>query len=272
MSESDKNYVFYDLETNGLDYYSTGILQMTMLNYGGNILLNQYTYPFDNRIDGYDIHGIDENKLIQNNAISTVDLCTLIKKNIRDNYGREDIYFVAYNNFGYDQIILENNFKTCNIKIPDNWYFIDLLPIVRKLYKNIKPNYKLKSVYEYFMGKDEIINFHCSLADTQCLYKIFIKIENEIKEKYILSRYTRPLLNNPKIFISQLTTLNGYSDGMFFDAKGIYNIGDLYNIFSKLNYNIYDFDDYMQTVFNIYNNYYRKNLVKQIEAIYKLQN
>jgi hypothetical protein len=33
MSENNKNYVFYDLETNGLDYYSTGILQMTMLKY-----------------------------------------------------------------------------------------------------------------------------------------------------------------------------------------------------------------------------------------------
>ena len=95
-------------------------------------------------------------------------------------------------------------------------------------------------------------------------------MENEIKEKYILSRYTRPLLNNPKIFTTSLTTLNGYSEGMFFDAKGIYNIGDLYSIFAKLNYCTVDFEDYMETALNVYNNYYRKNMVKQIEAIYKL--
>ena len=48
-----KNYVFYDLETNGLDYYTTGIMQITMLDIDGNILLNQYTYPYDNRIMQY---------------------------------------------------------------------------------------------------------------------------------------------------------------------------------------------------------------------------
>ena len=30
--EKEKNYVFYDLETNGLDYYTTGIMQMTILD------------------------------------------------------------------------------------------------------------------------------------------------------------------------------------------------------------------------------------------------
>jgi DNA polymerase III alpha subunit (gram-positive type) len=265
----NKTYIFFDLETNGLDYYTTSIMQTTILDYNGEVLLNQYTYPFDNRIDGYDIHGIDKNKLIKNNAISTVDLCTLIKKIIRSNYGRGDIYFIAYNNFGYDQIILENNFKICNVKIPDNWYFIDLFPIVKELYRNIKPNYKLKSVYEYFMGKDEIINFHCSLADTQCLYKIFIKLEYEIKEKCILSKYTRPLLNNPKIFIAPVSTLSGYTDSMLLNAKNIYNISDLYNVFANLNYCITDFENYMETKLNIYNTYYRKNMIKQIEAIYK---
>ena len=270
MIQNNKNYIFYDLETNGLDYYTTGILQMTILNNDGNILLNQYTYPYDNRIDGFDIHGIDENKLIKNNAINIVDLCTLIKQIIRNNYGREDVYFVAYNNFGYDQIILENNFKLCNVKIPDNWYFIDLFPIVKELYKNIKPNYKLKSVYEHFFGKDECINFHCSLMDTQCLYKIFIKLHEEMNDKYILIKYTRPLMNSVKIFTTSVTTLNGYSDGMLFNAKSIYNIGDLYNIFFNLNYCTNDFENYMETSLNIYSKYYRKNIVKQIEAIYRL--
>lgn len=271
MTENTKNYIFYDLETNGLDYYTTGILQITILNNNGNILLNQYTYPYDNRIDGFDIHGINEDKLIQNNAISTIDLCTLIKQIIQDNYGKETIYFVAYNNFGYDQIILENNFKICNVKIPDNWYFIDLFPIVKELYSNIKPNYKLKSVYEYFFGKDENINFHCSLADTLCLYKIFIKLQKEMKDKYILIKYTRPLFMSNKIFNTSVSTLSGYSDGMLLNAKSIYNIGNLYNIYAKLNYCTNDFEDYLETSLNIYKSYNRKNIVKQIEAIYKLQ-
>jgi DNA polymerase III epsilon subunit-like protein len=266
-----RNYIFYDLETNGLDYYTTGILQMTMIDYNGNVLLNQYAYPFDNRIEGFDIHGIDENKLIQNKAISNIDLCALIKKIIREKHGRNDIYFIAYNNFGYDQIILENNFKKCNIKIPDNWYFIDMYPIIKEIYKNIKPNYKLMSVYQYLFGIDENINYHCALADTQCLYKIFKHIENEMEKRSIFIKYTRGLLSNEKILKSPLCTLNGYAESMFFEAKSIYNIGDLYKVLVLLNYNIDDFTDYLETCLGIYNRFYRINLVKQIDAIYQLQ-
>ena len=40
--EMGKNYVFYDLETNGLDYYTTGIMQISMIDVDGYVLLNQY--------------------------------------------------------------------------------------------------------------------------------------------------------------------------------------------------------------------------------------
>ena len=83
-----KNYVFYDLETNGLDYYTTGIMQITMLDIDGNILLNQYTYPYDNRIDGTAIHGIDKEKLEYNNAVSTSELFILMKNILRAKYNR----------------------------------------------------------------------------------------------------------------------------------------------------------------------------------------
>jgi DNA polymerase III epsilon subunit-like protein len=96
MNFRDKNYVFYDLETNGLDYYTTAIMQITMLDINSNIILNQYVYPYNNKIEGTNIHGIDEQKLIDNNAIKTSDLCVLIKKLIRDTYGRNEIYLIAY--------------------------------------------------------------------------------------------------------------------------------------------------------------------------------
>jgi hypothetical protein len=76
-------------------------------------------------------------------------------------------------------------------------------------------------------------------------------------------------MNSYKIFTSPVSTLNGYSDGMSFTTKNIYNIGDLYNIFTKLNYSITDFEYYIEISLNIYSNFYRKNIVKQIEYIYK---
>ncbi len=260
-----KNYIFYDLETNGLDYYTTGIMQLTMIDNYGNILLNQYSYPYDNRIEGSHIHGIDEQKLLDNNAVSILDTCVIMKKIIRENYGREDIYLVGYNNFGYDQIILENNFKISGIRIPDNWYFIDLLPVIKDLYPIMKPNYKLKTVFEILCGRDDSINFHCALADTTCLYNIF----NIIKEKSnIYEIYTRPLLQSKKIFDTPIFTINGYHKSIRLEDKGIIFIGDLYNIFRENNFNNEIFENILRNKYNIYSNFYLNNIIKSIAVIY----
>ena len=262
-----KNYIFYDLETNGLDYYTTGIMQITMLDIDGNILLNQYVFPFDKRIDCTNIHGIGEEKLISNNAIETSDLCILMKKIIRDKYNREDIQLVAYNNFGYDQIILENNFKISNIKIPNNWYFIDIYPIIKELYPNIKPNYKLKSVYEFIYGNNNI-NFHSSKEDTLCLYKIYKNIESN---KDIFNKYKRSLLQSDLIYQSPISSLNGYNKYMYFEKKNINSIGDMFDIFKKLNYDNEQFNLYLKNI-GIYSNYYINNIIKQMVMVKYLSN
>jgi DNA polymerase III epsilon subunit-like protein len=268
--EKEKIYIFYDLETNGLDYYTTGIMQITILDYNGNTLLNQYVFPFDYRIDGTNIHNIDYNTLVQNNAINTENLCMEIKKVLREKYDRKDIYFVAYNNFGYDQIILENNFKISKIKIPNNWYFVDLFPIVKEIYGSLRlENYKLKTIYEYIFGKDDTLNYHSSITDTMCLYKIFKYIE--FNQSNLIPKYTRTLLSSTNIMECPISSLNGYSSGMKFNIYGINNIGDLYEQFKNMNFNKDDIEFYLQYKIGIYSAYYKKNMVKQLVAIKYLQ-
>ena len=264
----NKHYIFYDLETNGLDYYTTGIMQISMIDTNGQVLLNQYAYPFNNKIDGTEIHGIDEQKLADNNAINSQDLCVLIKNTIRENYGRDDVYLIAYNNFGYDQIILENNFKMCNIKIPNNWYFIDLCPIIKEVYPLIKPNYKLSTVFANICGVDDSINFHCALADTQCIYKIFKSIENMSGfNDYLLPKYTRALLQSYDINRSPISSLNGYNKYTNFEAKNIFTIGDLYNVYMSCYYDNKDFEFLLRNRYYMNNNYYISNIIKQMEVI-----
>ena len=269
MNFTNKNYVFYDLETNGLDYYTTGIMQICIIDKDNNLLLNQYTYPFDNRIDGTYIHNIDEQKLINNNAITTITLCELIKEIFRKKFGREDVYLIAYNNFGYDQIILENNFKISNIKMPHNWYFVDLLPIVKDIYPDIKPNYKLCTVYEKICNPNitDDINFHCALSDTTCLYRIFSKIKNLENIDIIILKYTRCELQNSNIFESPISSLNGYHKSMKLESKGYIKIGDLYTILKNNNNDYIKFEEYLEKDLNIYSNFYRKNLIKNINII-----
>ncbi len=264
-------YIFYDLETNGLDYYTTCIMQFTMLDFNGDILLNDYVYPYNGIVDGTSIHGIDLNKLKVNNAIETIVLCNSIKNTLKNKYGNNNIYWIAYNNFGFDQIILENNFKMCNVKMPNNWFFIDAYPIVKELY-NIRPNYKLATVYE-FLFKNDLnnipLNFHCSLTDTKCLQKIYLKLLDDMDKLNIDKRYkyTRVLLQNKKIYTCPISTLNGFTDKLYLEAKHIYTIGDMYDIFKELKYNLVDMDDILKLKYNIYNDYCRKNFVKQLDMI-----
>jgi DNA polymerase III alpha subunit (gram-positive type) len=259
-----RNYIFYDLETNGLDYYTTGILQMTMIDYNGNVLLNQYAYPFDGRIECSNIHGIDAQKLQDNNAISSIELCKLIKRTIRERYGREKVYLTAYNNFGYDQIILENNFKICGLKVPSNWYFTDLYPIIKEIYHNMKPNFKLSTVFSQLCGNNEIIQFHCALADTTCLYNIFNIIS---KQPCNFDKYTRSSLHSGMTLNDPISTLNGYHSVIRFEQKGLKTVGDMYKIFEKVDFNEEQFKDYLKTVYNVYSNYSVANILKYFGVI-----
>ena len=267
LSKTALNYVFYDLETNGLDYYTTGIMQISLINIDGTVLLNQYVYPFDNRIDGTHIHGIDLEKLRENNAISTQNLCELMKDILRKKFGRDDVYLIAYNNFGYDQIILENNFKTVNIKMPSNWYFVDLFPLLKELYPSIKPNFKLATVFEQLCGHDDSINFHCALADSTCMYKIFESKKSEIIP--LLNKYTRSSLFNPKILDSPISSLGGYSSGMKLEHKNIKTIGHLYQIYYGYGYNEDALIFYLKDKLGIYSNFYANNMIKQLNVIRK---
>ena len=270
MPHNKYNYVFYDLETNGLDYYTTGIMQITLLDITGNVIINQYVYPFDHRIDGTSIHGIDEQKLIDNKAIETHDLCNLLNTTLKKEFGTTDpIYLIGYNNFGYDQIILENNFKICNIPIYENLLFIDIYPIIRELYHTMKPNFKLATVYENLCSnpdiKTEDIQFHCSLADTKCLYEIYKIIEDK---NYILEKYTRPLLQKGLILNSPICTIQGYFEKLGLEKKNIKTIGDLYDVFKKSKYDEDDFELFLKYKLNIYSNYVYDNFKKQMKIIF----
>ena len=264
-----KNIIFYDLETNGLDYYTTGIMQICILDLDGNTILNQYTYPFDRRIDATEIHGIDEKKLIDNNAITTYDLCIKVKTIIRNLFNREDVYLISYNNFGFDQVILENNFKLCKLKIPDNWYFIDVFPIIKELYPNIKPNYKLANIYKNLCNNEDIINYHCALADTKCLYEIFKKINTN--NNCIIDKYTRTSSFNNNILDSPISSLYGYNNIFSFEKKGIFLIGDIYKIFKESNNDNTILESFLKNKIGIYSIFYIQNLVKQINFIYYIK-
>ena len=259
-----KKYIIYDLETNGLDLQKSAIMQITILDNQSNILMNEYVYPYDNNVIGKEIHGIDEDTLKNNYAITLLNMCVKIKEILRHKFYRDDIYWVAYNNFGFDQLILESNFRISNIKIPTNWFFIDLFPLMKEVYPGLKPNYKLKSVYEELIGVNNNLNYHSSLTDTLCLLEIFDKLF--IHEKKFI-KYTRSLIRGNLIYQYPLTTLSGYHYKMTLERMNINNIGDLCEIYKKMNFNKDLFFNFLKNQCNIYIDFYARNITKQIDMI-----
>ena len=263
------NYIIYDLETNGINVLDNSIMQMTMLSTDGTILLNEYVYPFDGIIAATEIHKIDEKKLKESNALTLDQLVQKVKDVIREVYGRKDVVFVAYNNFGFDQIVLERGFKLVNHKMPVNWYFMDVMPLIKNKFPDLKPNYKLATVYENLIKikKNEEINYHNSLDDCMCLLEIFVKC-NEFYDDF--NKYTRNQLSSAFIFEERLNKLLYYDKRMNFEFHGIKNIGDLYQLFKVHHFDVKEFQEYIKTKFEVKNGFYVKVMINQINGIHEL--
>ena len=236
-------------------------MQITVVDIDYNILLNEYVYPYDNRIDCSNIHGIDADVLTKNNALTTSQMLEKIKNILQNKYNNEDVYFIAYNNFGYDQIILENNFKICNIEMPFHWYFTDIYPLIKELYPNMKPNYKLKTVHEIIVGDNNSnISYHTSIGDVLCMYDIYKKIESMHNNNIdsLLEKYTRSLLQSEKINDYLICVIGG-------GTRNRIKIGDMMNFYKdEFHYNVREFENYLTYNLKIENAYI---MIKQIMVI-----
>jgi len=245
------NRIIYDLETNGLPVFGVYIMQITILDgVNGDILLNEFVWPHDGIIAATQFHGIDRKRLQDNNAVTLPNLMEQIKRILRAKYGRQDVVCVAYNNFGFDQLVLEANFKRVNARMPDNWLFMDLLPMVRRKFSlcNGMSNYKLSTVYDKLITRPDDaspIAFHTSLADTQCLYELYKLIEFLFGDEFL--EYTRPKFDSARIFDESLeTALMGYHPHMNFgDNHGIYTIKDMFQEFKRHDYDVKQFKGYL---------------------------
>ena len=244
------NRIIYDLETNGLPVFGVYIMQITILDgANGDILLNEFVWPHNGIIAATQFHGIDRKRLQDNNAVTLPNLMEQIKRVLRDKYGRQDVVWVAYNNFGFDQLVLEANFKRVNARMPDNWLFMDLLPMVRNKFLLCQgmSNYKLGTVFNKLIERPadaQPIAFHTSLADTQCLYELYKLMEDLFGDEF--PEYTRPKFDSGRIFDESLeTALTGYHPHMKFGIHGIHTMKDMYREFKLHDYDVKQFKGYL---------------------------
>jgi DNA polymerase III epsilon subunit-like protein len=235
--------VFFDTETNGLPKENgsiqPAIMQIVIFNQNGESIFSEYVIPYDGKVDGAFIHGITQETLDTNNALSMHQTAESIKTTLRRIYGRTRINWVAYNTFGFDQSVLEANFKAVGIKMPINWYFSDLLPIVKELYPDMKPNFKLGTVYRVLNDVSEEdynkLELHNADTDVMCLHSIYLRISQDFPDNFprLFRIYTRPLLSNPEILDSHISVLNGYNKKIPFESFGFNDVGDFMTVFQS---------------------------------------
>lgn len=258
-----KNVIFFDLETNGTrPFYKSAIMQISFKSYDDSIHENHYVFPYDNIIGATEIHGIDSNVLINKNAISSeVMLNKLLKEFSKSD---ETYYFVAYNNFGFDQNVLEHHFKIHHLTVPKNWMFLDILPYIQENYQAIRKNggYKLSNVYDIMCKKEgELINFHNAEDDVYCLGEIYKKLELETNKivPYIRGGYT-----NNEILKSPISSIMGYAPFFGFERKGVKTIYDLMEEYKKMENNIDLFRLYLKQKIGIYSEIYLNKICEQM--------
>lgn len=258
-----KNVIFFDLETNGTrPFYKSAIMQISFKSYDELIHENIYVFPYDNIVGATEIHSIDAETLNKNNAISSeVMLKMLLNKFSKSD---ETYYFVAYNNFGFDQNVLEHHFKIHHLVIPQNWLFLDILPYIQQNYPIIrkKGGYKLSNVFEIMCNNEEkVINFHNAEDDVYCLIEIYKKLELE-KNKIV--PYIRGGYTNNEILKSPISSCNGYAPFFGFEQKGVHTISDLIDQYKKMESNIDLFRLYLKQKIGIYSEMYLNKICEQI--------
>jgi DNA polymerase III epsilon subunit-like protein len=270
-----QNYIMYDLETNGLPVLNVSIMQISILDgETGAILLDEYVWPYDGVIAATQFHGIDKKRLRDNNALTLPNLMEKIKRVLREKYSRQDVVWVAYNNFGFDQLVLEANFKRVNGRMPDNWLFMDLLPMVRSKFSlcDGMANYKLGTVFHKLCKQPEgapPIAFHTSLADTQCLYELFKLMEYLFGDEFL--EHTRPKFDSSRIFAEPLeTALLGYHPHMRFGDRGMHTIKDMYAAFLTQECCVKEFKKYLTQELGVRRTDRAAKMSKQMHLIHSL--
>lgn len=169
------HYIFYDLETTGLETDTDDIIQIAAVKMNDK-------FEFVEEFESY----INPHKEI---SAKIVELTGITNELLKDKPGIEevrtkfrefcnsdkDVTFVGYNNKNFD-----DKFAVRLLGIKGKT--IDALEITRQLVPSDEvENYKLATICDY-MGVSEDGNFHNALTDVRCTAKLFTILLRLLKE------------------------------------------------------------------------------------------
>lgn len=174
-------YIFYDLETTGLDVYTARIVEICAYEpVTKNLFYMRVKPDIPIPLESSNIHQIFDKDVedcpsIEEVLVKFINFC-----------GKDNICLVAHNNDGYDKLVLKSRAKFQNINLP-KWKYMDTLHIVRELYPHL-PRHTLTYLKEHF-GIEQG-RAHCARDDVLSMYALYEKIKEDRtdKELYKMSK------------------------------------------------------------------------------------
>jgi DNA polymerase III epsilon subunit-like protein len=287
-AKKERIFLFFDLETNGKrPFYQSAIMQLAIYdsredlpNDGGcnrSAIKNIYVRPYDDFVGATEIHGISEETLAKGNAITSRQMIDYLVTTYPKSGIREYV-FVAFNNFGFDQNVLEHHFHHHGLQVPENWIFADIFPYISQYYPKLRSDggYKLSNCYEKICcsggageGAGVDINFHNATDDVYCLAQLYYKVSpdpKKMKNTFMRGSYTRGT-----ILESPISSIAGYANFFKIEEKGgITSIGEMYAKFVELGATGDAFRKFLHEKIGIYSAFYQTKIVEQFEILHHL--
>lgn len=155
-------YVIYDLESTGLDVTKDRIVELAAMCVTTGKQFHQYIRPHSRKILGTEFHGLTQESLKEKDAKGTKSVLNSFKTWISTlEPDLNKVCLVAHNNFGYDQLLLENEFKRAYLPVLECKY-ADTYLFFRE--GNCFSSHKLGNIYKTLF-KEELPGAHTAMGD-----------------------------------------------------------------------------------------------------------
>ena len=255
------NVVIYDLETTGLKYNKNKILESSFYLYPrtfddyaryNTILFNpEMNIPPESTKIHKITNEMVKNKKTFKDSIEDIEKVLLFKSN------NKPIYLIAHNNYEFDELFIRKEYERINRKIPEQFVFIDSLPIVRNIYpkNNLLPNHKLTpTLKEYLNIQVDDKLAHSAEGDIAVLISIWDKLK-EIKLEKDLLLMSLDYKNNLQSY--EYMTFGKYNNILIKDIPDDYiNWMIKENVCNKVIFHNNQYIPYLHNRFIRYNSYY----------------
>ena len=164
--------LFFDLETTGLR--TPDIVEIAVVDLASNREFQTYVKPgkvFEpsaTRVNGlsHDDPRIKSAPSPAEAFSSLLHFIQSLKNNPRDRF-----FLVAHNGDNFDQPAILRNFISTSLNIPEEWHFVDSIPMLQAKKPRL-PSYSLPKLKEDFLPSENF-TLHTALGDVRCLIRVF---------------------------------------------------------------------------------------------------